>query len=91
MTIKCPKPGCGATFGTDKARKKHCDELEDHDYCKKCDYLAKDWDDLTNHKANSPIVHLCCKFCGQDFKTSSGRDRHIKTVSSKLEISSCQR
>ncbi|KAK0609871.1 Zinc finger protein 560 [Lasiodiplodia hormozganensis] len=80
MTVKCPKPGCGATFGTDKACKKHCDELEDHDYCKKCDYLAKDWDDLTNHKANSPIVHLCCKFCGQDFKTSSGRDRHIKTI-----------
>ncbi|OMP87984.1 hypothetical protein BK809_0008078 [Diplodia seriata] len=80
MSFRCPKPDCGATFESDKACRKHCVAEDDHDYCKKCDYLAKDWDDLTHHKATSPIVHLCCKFCGQDFKSSSGRDRHIKQL-----------
>ncbi|OJD30464.1 c2h2 finger domain [Diplodia corticola] len=80
MNVKCPKPGCGQTFTSDKARMRHCNADDDHDYCKKCDYLAKDWDDLTHHKATSPIVHLCCKFCGQDFKSASGRDRHIRQL-----------
>ncbi|GME28800.1 putative C2H2 finger domain protein [Neofusicoccum parvum] len=78
--IICQKKHCGQTFPTDKARKRHCDYEEDHDYCRKCDFLAEDWDDLTLHKATSPVVHLCCKFCGQDFKTISGRDRHIRQL-----------
>ncbi|EKG20504.1 Zinc finger C2H2-type protein [Macrophomina phaseolina MS6] len=80
MSFECRKPDCGEVFSTEKSRKRHCDLAEDHEYCKKCDYLAEDWDDLTAHKANSPKVHLCCKFCGHDFKTISGRDHHIKQL-----------
>lgn len=81
MSLECPKAGCGLAFSSHKARKRHCEYEDDHDYCKKCDFLAEDWDALTFHKANSPIAHLCCKFCGEDFKTISGRDRHLRQVS----------
>lgn len=38
-----------------KLHKKHDPE---HFYCKKCDYDAEDWEDLTNHKVENMAPYI---------------------------------
>jgi hypothetical protein len=44
------------------------------------------------HKAKSPSrIHMSCKWCGMDFGSLSGRDRHIRQVCRyRLETSTLQ-
>ncbi|KAF2087359.1 hypothetical protein K490DRAFT_65750 [Saccharata proteae CBS 121410] len=75
---KCSKEGCAASYDELKDLWRHMEREVDHDYCDKCKHLAVDWDDLVEHKIKSPTAHIACKFCGEDFKSAGGRDRHIK-------------
>lgn len=68
---------------------------DDHNYCKRCDYDGKDWDDLLQHKidAMAPFIvgekrndkhkemmHIVCEFCGMEFKSFAGHERHRTQV-----------
>lgn len=92
--VKCTYLECRYTFSTEKEMKAH--KKADHEYCRRCDYDAEDWDDLLAHKVDSmaPYVvgdrrydkvkeprHIVCEFCGEDFKSFGGRDLHRTRVS----------
>jgi len=66
-----------------------------HHYCRKCDYDAIDYQDMIDHKiqAMAPFLigdkkndkykkmkHLCCEYCGEDFKSLEGRLIHRREV-----------
>lgn len=82
--VKCISEACEEVFRSRAAMEQHFKaewELDQsHDYCKQCNYMARTWDELTDHKANSPKFHLCCKFCGEEFKALKTRENHIKKV-----------
>ena len=94
-SIECTYPDCIMRFHTEKDMKRHKKNDPKHDYCKKCDVDCKDWTELTQHKVEkmapwlqgrmkynhdeSP-VHIVCEFCGEDFKSFGGRDKHRKQV-----------
>ncbi|KAK7529535.1 uncharacterized protein J3D65DRAFT_170209 [Phyllosticta citribraziliensis] len=78
---RCNHPDCnGTVFNSEKALHRHWAEEDSHDYCKPCKYMANSYDELTDHKANSPKLHICCKFCGQDFKNIRTRDIHVRKM-----------
>ncbi|KAJ9665292.1 hypothetical protein H2201_004584 [Coniosporium apollinis] len=70
---------CFRTFADEKEMKRHMVNADDHDYCRKCDETFKDWNDFVAHKASPACPLISCKFCGVDFKTTSGRDRHLRS------------
>lgn len=74
----CPWETCALGFETLKLLKKH--KLDRHDYCKKCDLDFNDFQHHLDHKIGSPN-HITCPVCGEDFKSSGGRDAHIRAVS----------
>jgi len=70
-------------FDSEKAMKRHKEQSDEHDYCKKCDQDFDDWDEWAQHKAFRPDTHdKACRICGQEFKTTSGLKRHIDLASS---------
>ena len=60
-----------------KALKNH--KEEEHDYCRVCDEDYDNWDKLLEHKMNS-VNHITCGVCGEDFRSESGRDKHVHQV-----------
>lgn len=55
-----------------------------HDYCLKCDLDFRDDAALLVHKVGSE-KHIACPLCSEDFKSTDGRDRHVRQVSSSLQ------
>lgn len=77
----CTFKNCALSFDTEKERKKHKKNTPQHDYCAKCNIDFECWDDFVAHKADrNSEVHISCLYCGEDFKTDSGRARHIRQV-----------
>lgn len=73
----CPYDNCLLGFDNITALIRH--KTERHDYCKKCSMDFKDFQDYLNHKIESS-EHITCPVCGEDFRSSGGRDKHIITV-----------
>ena len=73
----CTYEHCTRGFMNKKAFKDH--KEEEHDYCRDCDKDYDNWDELLEHKMNSDN-HICCGVCGQDFRSESGRDKHVRQV-----------
>ncbi|KAF2462069.1 hypothetical protein BDY21DRAFT_368206 [Lineolata rhizophorae] len=75
----CPHPGCAASFEHSKLLAIHLRESPIHEYCRKCRCSFADWDEFVAHKASAPRdKHISCGFCGKDFQTVGGRDRHLQ-------------
>ena len=132
---KCAAPNCNQSFKSERRLKEHKQFAEDHDYCRYCDKLFDDYDQLTAHKTSKateeinrvknwerreiirelkenndprlheliekererdpkpPIRHLCCKLCGMEFGSLSGRDLHINQqhpVDQDLQCPGCE-
>jgi len=73
----CLYKDCTQGFGKLPDLKAH--KSEEHYYCKVCDVDCEDDDDFLNHKVASER-HICCHECGEDFRSESGRDRHLRLV-----------
>ena len=70
----CTYKNCNLGFITLKTLQRH--KVQDHEYCKICDLDCDDFQDLLDHKILSP-KHITCHICGEDFRSSGGRDGHI--------------
>ena len=70
----CTYKNCNLGFNNLKALQRH--KVENHEYCKMCDLDCDDFQDLLDHKILSP-KHITCHICGEDFRSSGGRDGHI--------------
>ncbi|GAM88897.1 hypothetical protein ANO11243_069310 [Dothideomycetidae sp. 11243] len=94
-SVQCTYRGCSEVFTSEKDMKNHKYYDPKHHYCRKCDYDAADWNDMLDHKiaAMAPFLigdlrdakgqrktHLCCEFCGEDFKSSQGRMDHRREM-----------
>ncbi|KAF2225688.1 hypothetical protein BDZ85DRAFT_279352 [Elsinoe ampelina] len=105
LPVKCTLKRCGKMFATEKEMKSHKYHDPDHYYCRKCDYDAKDWDDMLDHKVASmaPFIigekrhdkykkmkHLCCEYCGEDFKSMEGRMDHRREAHQAAQYIQCQ-
>lgn len=73
----CTYQDCTQGFEHRKELKFH--KIEKHDYCRVCDLDCNDYDDFLYHKINSD-KHICCRICGDDFRSESGRNFHEKQV-----------
>ena len=73
----CTYEKCTLGFRDQKALKNH-KELE-HDFCRVCDEDYDNWEKLLEHKMNS-VDHITCGVCGEDFRSESGRDKHVHQV-----------
>ena len=71
----CSYENCLAGFDKLKVLQRH--KLENHDYCRICDLDCDDFQDLLDHKILSP-KHITCHICSEDFRSSGGRDGHVK-------------
>lgn len=91
--IKCPFKGCRKSFKTEKELRQHKTKEVDHIYCTKCKLDFEDWEAFVQHKAGSSSkIHISCQFCGMDFGSLSGRERHIKQthpVDQRVECTAC--
>ncbi|KAK4960754.1 hypothetical protein LTR28_004959 [Elasticomyces elasticus] len=101
--VKCTYPQCYNSFNTQQDMKRHKISSAEHDYCKKCDYDAVDWDDLLQHKVTmmepflrkenqgckSKPPHIVCEFCGVDFKSVGGREMHRRQAHQKEQQIVC--
>lgn len=83
----CTYEECTRGFMTKKAFKDH--KEEEHNYCRDCDEDYDSWELLLNHKTNSD-KHICCGVCGQDFRSESGRDKHVRQVRDSEACCSCE-
>ena len=80
-TVECSYADCGETFDSVREMQRHKRTTAEHDYCARCDLDLGSWDELVAHKASPRSrVHISCLFCGQDFKSESGRKRHVQLV-----------
>ena len=94
--IKCTYEDCSKRFDTEKEMKYHKKDEPAHNYCKRCNRDCTDWEDLVQHKvqamapflkgrktfgADESPAHIVCEFCGEDFKSFGGREKHRKQVS----------
>ena len=78
-SFPCLYADCGMGFKDERALKDH--KFYEHDgYCKVCDIDTEDEQSLLLHKMSS-LKHITCQFCGKDFRSEAGRDRHEKLVS----------
>lgn len=73
----CTYDKCTRGFVKERDMKKHKDD--DHEWCRVCNVDCEDDDALLYHKINSER-HICCAFCGEDFRSEAGRDRHQRQV-----------
>ena len=74
----CPYEDCNAGFDTVKLLKLHKEDR--HDSCRKCSLDFKNFQEYLDHKIQSP-EHITCPVCGEDFRSSGGRDAHMLAVS----------
>ncbi|MCJ1393171.1 hypothetical protein MMC18_006043 [Xylographa bjoerkii] len=82
----CPYEDCRLGFDTLKALRRH--KIEKHEYCKKCDKDFKDFQDHLDHKIESS-EHITCPVCGEDFRSTGGREFHIRTMHPNPQDLSC--
>ena len=76
--VPCTYKDCtrGFTKETDMCRHKD----EDHDWCRLCNVDCEDDLALLQHKVDSDR-HICCDVCGEDFRSETGKERHMRLVS----------
>ena len=75
----CTYANCKAAFKTVAQMKSH--KADRHDYCSKCDMDFEDDDALLRHKIGSDwALHITCPVCGEDFRSTGGKDRHVQLV-----------
>lgn len=55
-------------------------KITEHEYCERCDEDFPDEERLLLHKIIS-VKHIVCPVCGLEFRSSGGRDVHIRQVS----------
>ena len=75
----CNHEYCMASYRTAIDLQDHKEEF--HEFCKKCDLDFENGDLYHLHKLEAWKKHITCPLCSEDFKSSGGRDRHIKQVS----------
>ncbi|CZT18982.1 uncharacterized protein RCC_04827 [Ramularia collo-cygni] len=57
-SFSCNVEGCQHFFDTLEEMKQHKKYDPEHFYCKKCDFDAEDWDDLTRHKVENMVPYI---------------------------------
>ena len=77
--VPCTYEDCTRGFTKETDMKRHKDE--DHDWCRLCDVDCADLEALLEHKVQSD-KHICCDFCGEDFRSDMGKERHMRQVRS---------
>lgn len=85
----CTLPGCGRCFRTDRFLRRHQSEALDHWYCRRCNMVFGDVDDLVHHRQTTPDKHKrACpfKFCETETRCDAGLHLHIKMVSESILI-----
>ncbi|RMD43558.1 hypothetical protein DV735_g1573, partial [Chaetothyriales sp. CBS 134920] len=75
--VKCTYEGCNFYFATEKEMIRHKKNDPDHFYCQKCDEDCENDTEYMIHQILSPR-HTVCPSCGMEFKSASGRDRHVE-------------
>ncbi|KAF2102392.1 hypothetical protein NA57DRAFT_71391 [Rhizodiscina lignyota] len=76
----CTFKGCYASFETEGELKRHKRNNDEHDYCEIHNKDFESWDELVLHKAvgEDSKDHITCQWCGMDFGSQGGRERHIR-------------
>ena len=77
--VPCTYEDCTRGFTKEVDMKRHKDE--DHEWCRLCNVDCADDEALLEHKVQSEM-HICCDFCGEDFRSEKGKERHMRQVSS---------
>ncbi|SLM38354.1 Zinc finger, C2H2-like [Lasallia pustulata] len=73
--FSCTYEGCLGRFQTKGQLKHH--KITRHDYCITCDLDFKDDAAFLVHKVGSE-KHITCPVCSEDFRSTDGRDRHVR-------------
>lgn len=77
--VPCTYEDCTRGFTKETDMKRHKDE--DHEWCRLCNVDCVDDVALLEHKVQSDL-HICCDVCGEDFRSETGKERHMRQVSS---------
>ena len=77
--VPCTYENCTRGFTKESDMKRHKDE--DHEWCRLCGVDCADDEALLEHKVQSDR-HICCDFCGEDFRSDMGKERHMRQVRS---------
>lgn len=77
--VPCTYEDCTRGFTKETDMKRHKDE--DHEWCRLCNVDCADDEALLEHKVQSD-KHICCDVCGEDFRSDTGKERHMRQVSS---------
>lgn len=77
--VPCTFEDCTRGFTNETDMKRHKDE--DHEWCRLCNVDCADDLALLEHKVLSD-AHICCDFCGEDFRSEMGKERHMRQVRS---------
>ena len=75
--VPCTYEDCTRGFTKESDMKRHKDE--DHEWCRMCNVDCADYESLLEHKVQSDL-HICCDFCGEDFRSDMGKERHMRQV-----------
>ena len=76
--VPCTYEDCTRGFTKETDMKRHKDE--DHDWCRLCNVDCVDDLAVLEHKVQSER-HICCDVCGEDFRSETGKERHMRQVS----------
>jgi DNA-directed RNA polymerase subunit RPC12/RpoP len=74
---RCSYEHCLYTSDNLKTVQRH--KKDTHDYCRRCDIDFRSWEEFHLHKMESDR-HIACPECGEEFRTSGGRERHVLLV-----------
>lgn len=77
--VPCTYEDCTRGFTKETDMKRHKDE--DHEWCRLCNVDCADDEALLEHKVQSE-KHICCDICGEDFRSETGKERHMRQVRS---------
>ncbi|RAH87676.1 C2H2 finger domain protein, partial [Aspergillus japonicus CBS 114.51] len=73
--VSCTYAKCGKHFPSKRDMDIH--KITEHEYCERCDEDFPDEERLLLHKITS-VKHIVCPVCGLEFRSSGGRDVHIR-------------
>ncbi|RAK79578.1 putative C2H2 finger domain protein [Aspergillus fijiensis CBS 313.89] len=73
--VSCTYAKCGKQFPSKRDMDIH--KITEHEYCERCDEDFPDEERLLLHKIIS-VKHIVCPVCGLEFRSSGGRDVHIR-------------
>ncbi|RAH67686.1 putative C2H2 finger domain protein, partial [Aspergillus aculeatinus CBS 121060] len=73
--VSCTYAKCGKQFPSKRDMDIH--KITEHEYCERCDEDFPDEERLLIHKIIS-VKHIVCPVCGLEFRSSGGRDVHIR-------------